>query len=167
MSASSVSHPSASQDFRDPSAHTVPVMLASDLDDALRATLYDFLVEEGYHVCAPRKPLDGLALLRTGECGAIMIMSLPPESVTSSDNWLTTLTIAQFTEPLIASRLRKQYALIGLASGTVTNENMSSACSPLWNSLTARWRAILPIPFDLDALMGALTTASNRLHNVA
>ena len=144
-----------------------PVMLASDLDNALRATLYDLLVDEGYRVCAPRDSAEGLALLRAGECEAILIVSLPPASMPSQGAWLASLAAAQSTESIIALRLRKHCALIGLASGLTTLENRSVSVPPLWNLLATRWRATLAVPFDLDTLTGALAAASQRHQGVA
>ena len=166
MSTSSISPPSALWDPSDPNART-PVMLASDLDDALHATLYDLLVDEGYHVCVPRDPAEGMALLRTGECGAILITPLPPESAVSPHSWIAALAAAQSSEPLIALRLRKHCALIGLASGMAVHENGFVAFSPLWDRLMTRWRATLNVPCDLDALIHAIATASQRLKSAA
>lgn len=167
MSESSSFLSSAFRGARDLNVAAPPVMLANDLDDGLQATLYDLLVDEGYHVCVPHDPAEGLALLRTGECGAIMIVSLPPESAISSHNWLATLVAAQFSEPLIALRLRKQYALIGLASGIADHESDSPLYAPSWDHLITAWRATLPIPCDLDALTRVLSTASRRLFEAA
>jgi hypothetical protein len=166
MSASSLVAPPAPRVPGNPIVRT-SVMLASDLDDALRATLYDLMVDEGYHVCAPRDSAEGLALLRAGECRAILIVSLPPASMPSQSNWLASLTAAQSTESIIALRLRKHCALIGLASGLTTLENRSVSVPPLWNLLVTRWRTALAVPCDLDTLTGALAAASQWLQGGA
>ncbi len=157
---------SALRDARDPNARA-PIMLASDLDEALHATLHDLLVDEGYNVCVPRDSAEGLAWLRTGGCGAIVIVSLPPKHVSNSNSWLAALAAAQSSEPIIALRLRKHCALIGLASGMAAHENGLAAFSPLWNLLTPRWRVTLTLPCELDALTRAIATASQRLKSAA
>lgn len=166
MFPSSISPSSSLRETLNPNTG-VPIMLASDLDDALHATLHDLLVDEGYHVCVPRDSAEGLARLRSGECGAIVIVSLPPEGVSRPNSWLSALVAAQSSEPIIALRLRKHCALIGLASGLVTHEHDFAAFSPLWHLLTPRWRATLAVPCELDALIYAIATASQRLKSVA
>lgn len=142
-------------------------MLASDLDDALHATLYDLLIDEGYRVCAPRDPAGGLALLRAGDCGAVVIVPLPPASLISQHSWLAALAAAQSNEPLIEQRLRSRCALIGLAFGPAADENAFASVPPLWDALMTRWRATLSAPFDLESLISALTAASQRLQSAA
>jgi hypothetical protein len=165
--APSLSAPAALRNPRESNASGAHVMLASDLDDALHATLYDLLVDEGYDVCVPRDPAEGLGMLRAGDCGAIVILPLPPTSAADRRGWLAALAAAQSKEPLIGRRLRARCALIGLAFGPAGHENTFVAVSPLWDTLLTRWRATLAAPFDLEALMSALHAASQRLHSVA
>jgi hypothetical protein len=163
--APSLSAPAALRTPGEPNARA-RVMLASDLDDALHATIYDLLVDEGYHVCVPRDPAEGLGLLRAGDCGAIVILPLPPTSIANRRGWLAALAAAQSNEPLIRQRLRSRCALIGLAFGPVAHVNLFASVSPLWDTLLTRWRATLAAPFDLESLMSALNAASRRLQSV-
>ena len=165
--APSLSAPAVLRNPGKPNARAPHVMLASDLDDALHATLYDLLVEEGYYVCVPRDPAEGLGLLREGDCGAIVILPLPPTSAADRRGWLAALAAAQSNELAIRQQMRSRCALIGLAFGPTDYENALVAVSPLWDTLLTRWRATLAAPFDLESLMSALHAASQRLQSVA
>jgi two-component system, OmpR family, KDP operon response regulator KdpE len=126
---------------------TVPVLIVDD-DDGIRVTLYEILRDEGYVVHEAASVGEALARFCGAEAGFVVLL----DYMLPGDDGMTLLRMAERDARLG----RHRYVFLSAVETTRFTDDERRL-------IAAQCTRILPKPFDLDALLDAVSAAAAQI----